>query len=51
MVTIVAREAKNGESTLEIVPLSKKLSTDIALTSPINKSQKAGEVLEDPKFK
>lgn len=29
------------------MPLSKKLSTDIALTSPINKSQKAGEVLED----
>ena len=47
LVTIVAREAKKGESTLEIVPLSEKLSTDIALTSPINKSQKAGEVLED----
>ena len=48
LVTIVAREAKNGESTLEVVPLGEKLTTDIALTSPIvNNSQEVGKVLED----
>ena len=48
LVTIVAREAKNGESTLEVVPLSEKLTTDITLTSPIvNNSQEVEKVLED----